>query len=88
MFLKDISFRTANIIGGWRVAFSRQVRPVLPLASSEKSKGDLGKVGSSFAQIYFVIKVYIPVLSYLSGSHINQTQTVRDVLQNSCSAKS
>ena len=27
----------------------------------------------------------IPVLNHLNGSHINQTQSVKDVLQNSCS---
>ena len=32
--------------------------------------------------------MYIPVLSHLNGSHINQTQSVKDVLQKSCSAKS
>ena len=32
--------------------------------------------------------MYIPALSHLNGSHINQTQSVKDVLQKSCSAKS
>ena len=36
---------------------------------------------------HFVIKMYIPVLSHLNWSHINQTQSVKDVLQKSCSAK-
>ena len=32
--------------------------------------------------------MFIPVLSHLNGSHINQTQSVKDVLQKICSAKS
>ena len=37
----------------WRVAFSRQIRTALPLIISEKSKGDAGKIDSSFAQNIF-----------------------------------
>ena len=35
------------------VPFSRQIRTALPLIISEKSKGDAGKVDSSFAQNIF-----------------------------------
>ena len=41
------------MIGGWRVVFSHQTRPVLPLKSSEKIKGDAEKRASSFAQNIF-----------------------------------
>ena len=53
MFLKDIRFWTANIISGWRVVFNHQIRHALPLESSEKSKGDAGKIASLFAQNIF-----------------------------------
>ena len=53
MFLKDIRFWTANIISGRRVVCSHQIRPGLPLLSSEKNKGHAGKIASSFAQNIF-----------------------------------
>ena len=53
MFLKDNRFWTANLISGWRVVCSHQIRPGLPLLSSEKNKGDAGKIASAFAQNIF-----------------------------------
>ena len=53
MFLKDIRFWTANIISDRRVVCIHQIRPGLSLLSSEKNKGDAGKIASSFAQNIF-----------------------------------
>ena len=53
MFLKDIRFWTADIISGWRVVCSHQIRPGLPLLSSAKNKGDAWKIASSFAHYIF-----------------------------------
>ena len=53
MLLKDISFKTVNIISGQRVVCSHQIRPGLPWLSSEKNKGDAGEIAPSFAQNIF-----------------------------------
>ena len=54
MFLKDIIFWTANIISGRRVVRSHQIKPGLPLISSEKNSGDAGMIVSSLAQNIFL----------------------------------
>ena len=54
MFLKDIIFWTANIISGRSVVCSHQIRPGLPLISSEKNQGDAGIIASSLAQNIFL----------------------------------
>ena len=53
MFLKDIMFWFSNIISGRRVVCSHQIRPSLPLISTEKIKGDVGIIAFSFTQNIF-----------------------------------
>ena len=68
------------MISGQRVVFSHQTRPALPLTSSEKSIGDAEKIAFHLDKKYFVIKMYISVVSHLNESHINHKKSVRDLL--------
>ena len=61
---------------------SHQIRPGLPLLSSEKNKGDAGKIVSSFTQNIFCNQ------NVYSSPDSSKWELVKDVLQKSCSENS
>ena len=61
---------------------SHQIRPGLPLLSSEKNKGDAGKIVSSFTQNIFCNQ------NVYSSPDSSKWESVKDVLQKSCSENS